>query len=165
MAKYLDIAVVQQGIAGKFQTLRQYEQFVIENNLKAKGFPTNPISSYGKKYPGVDAFLGNPEGTNKAYVKEKVRAIALECKFWVKGQEVRKQNRLARIQGQNSKPKPKPQPAIKSSEISMVDITNSLLERNVSVPTLLRLVDETQYTVEEAKAIIALLLNKRKTLV
>ena len=71
---------VMKFIAGKFQNLKQYEKFVLENNLQDIGFPLNP--KYRSGYPkSTDAILGNPEGTYKEWQKNNLA----ERKPWQHG--------------------------------------------------------------------------------
>jgi hypothetical protein len=58
---YKSVHEVMSHIKGMFVNIKEYQNYVISNNLDKSGFPVNPYI-YGSKYPGVDAFLGNPEG-------------------------------------------------------------------------------------------------------
>ncbi len=56
--------------------MAQYRKFVVDNSLKAIGVPLYPEMTYKAEFPGVDAFLGNPEGTAVKAVSE-VRSITV----------------------------------------------------------------------------------------
>jgi hypothetical protein len=62
---YKSVHEVMSHIKGMFKNIKDYQNYVKSNNLDKSGFPVNPYI-YGSKYPGVDAFLGNPEGTYNA---------------------------------------------------------------------------------------------------
>ena len=66
---YWDINLVMEYIATEnLQTLGEYEQWVKEQQHE-NIFPLHPNAYYKGQYPGVDKFLGNPEGTSKARLK------------------------------------------------------------------------------------------------
>ena len=152
MGKYKPLEIVQSKIKGRFQTLKEYKQFVIDNNLTEKGYPVFPHQTYSE-YPGVDAFLGNPEGT-----AHKLRvAKIIESKPWVRSTEGRKKAVVT--------PKVDAPVAVTQPSLSMVEITKSLLERNISLRTMEAVVVETTFTIEEARQVINLILQKQMQLV
>ena len=67
--KSLPLSDVMSLIKGaNIKYMAEYRRFVLENNFQSEGFPLYP--EYGKNFPGVDTFLGNPDGT-----AEKCRSI------------------------------------------------------------------------------------------
>ena len=82
-SKSLPLADVMSVIKGSnIKYMAQYQRFVEDNNLSALGVPKYPKLAYGNEFPGVDAFLGNPEGTAKKVVRELQSIQANKIKPW-----------------------------------------------------------------------------------
>lgn len=86
--KSLPIADVMSVIKGSnIKYMAQYQRFVEDNNLSALGVPKYPKLAYGVEFPGIDAFLGNPEGTAKKAVREIQSVQANKIKPWTRVQK------------------------------------------------------------------------------
>lgn len=61
---YLPMATVKELIKPlKFQSIKEYQDYVKENNLKEQGWPILPYYAYKREYKGMEDFLSLPPGT------------------------------------------------------------------------------------------------------
>jgi hypothetical protein len=152
MYKSLPIEDVMDIIKGSnIQYMAQYQRFYRDNNLKNLGIPYSPQLTYGDKFPGVDKFLGNPEGTALKASREVLSNNANKNKPW---NHIRKGTKKAR----NSQYATKPvlpvlsdvQPVIvpaKSDTASFASIVKTLHEEyNIPLATLYTLNEEAKKT-------------------
>jgi hypothetical protein len=83
--KSLPLADTMSVIKGSgIKYMSQYQRFVDDNNLSALGIPKYPKLAYKSEFPGVDAFLGNPEGTAVKAIRELQSIQANKVKPWTK---------------------------------------------------------------------------------
>jgi len=144
-----------------FQTLSEYKNYVIEQKMTDM-LPVNPNLYYGKQYPGVDVFLGNPVGTSKV----RIANTLVNPENRAKALEVRRQNRMKRFEELKaeatkvaSKAK-KIQSEPTSTVPSLSVCFGVLLEHNVSFSTLNKVNKEmANITPKEAREITSVLLE------
>jgi len=152
MYKSLPIEDVMDIIKGSnIQYMAQYQRFYRDNNLKNLGLPYNPQLTYGDKFPGVDKFLGNPEGTALKASREVLSNNANKNKPW---NHIRKGTKKARKSQYETKPvlpvlsdvQPVIVPA-KSDTVSFANIIKTLYDDyGIALPTLFRLNEEAKQT-------------------
>ena len=125
--------------------MAQYHRFVRDNNLKELGIPYNPEIAYGSAFPGVDAYLGNPEGTAKKAVSQ-VRSITVnKVKPWTQVENP------GRVKGSKNQPKIE-QPVVAPvkavvSTSSFASIISTLhTEYNIPLDVLYRLNETAKQT-------------------
>ena len=117
---------VMEYIAGKFKTLKQYENFVVENNLVDLGFPLNPRFMAG--YPkSTDAILGNPPGTYKQWLKEDIKTRKPWANISRSGRSGRKKKIQVPVVRETPKAVVVPKPTVNAPKTSIKD-DNILLE-------------------------------------
>lgn len=104
--------------------------------------------------------MGNPEGTAHKLRVAKIK----ESMPWTRRTEDSYKNAVAKRKVDTPKAIAQPSASIQPS-ISMVEITKSLLERNISLRTMEAVVVETTFTIEEARQVINLILQKQMQLV
>lgn len=136
----LPMAQVTKSIAGQFQNLKQYREYVITNNLQKQGFPLSVYSAYKDEYVDVDHFLGNKYGT---YIAWKANDI--------------KQRQIWRLSSMSLKPSQKTTPII--SNLSVVQIYKQLLELNVSSNTLKSYLEDINPTMDEMRELMNALME------
>lgn len=145
----------------RFQTLSEYSNYITEQNMTDM-LPLNPNYYYGKQYPGVDAFLGNPKGTSKKHIS----SILVKPENRAKALDVRRQNRLKQydklkeeVTSKISKVK-ETQLEPTSTKPSLSECFGVLLEHNVSFSTLHKVNKEmNNISPKEAKEITNVLLE------
>lgn len=60
-----------------FPSLKAYQEYIIENNLKESGWPIQPANTYKREYRGAEDFLSLPPGSiNLARNLNRKKAIA-----------------------------------------------------------------------------------------
>jgi len=130
---------VMNSIAGQFQNLKQYREYVVANNLVAQGFPMNPYNY--PQYPGVDRFLGNPIGT---FYLWKIKD-AKQRQIWKLAQakiiEDHKENNT-------------------NAKLSIVEIYKQLMEHNVSTQTLKSFVNDVNPSMDEMRELMNLIMEQ-----
>lgn len=166
---YWDIKLVMEYIEKeKFQTLTEYKNWVIEQNFD-NIFPVNP-NIYYKDYPGVDAFLGNPQGTSKARVRFllaqpenrakslTVRRTNAKTRRAEKAKEIQKTIEANKVK---SVTRTKTEPVIGNTyKPDVAQCFKTLLEHNVSFETLYKVNNEmANLTTKEARDITGVLFD------
>lgn len=159
--EYFPIGHAMEYIAPyKFQTLTEYRDYVIEQKM-SDHLPLDPNLGYGKQYPGVDAFFGNPIGTSKkrirkTFMKPEVRTLALEMRRKnkakrLKEEALKKIEVVAPVKAQTSSVSTKP---------SLSVCFEVLLKHNVSFSTLNKVNKEMQdISIIDAREITSVLLE------
>ena len=169
-AKSLPIADVMSVIKGSnIKYMAQYQRFVEDNNLSTRGIPKYPKIAYGNEFPGVDAFLGNPEGTAKKAVRELQSIQANKIKPWTRVKNP------GRTKGSKNSPKIEiviNQPVVnQSSTLSFASIISTLhTEYNIPLDVLDRLNETAMQTSqmkletinETLNVLVKIALNKTK---
>lgn len=154
--KYKPVSEVKAYIKGSFTMLSQYRKWVSDNGMEAKGFPLNPNTFYTKsEYQNVDAFLGNPAGTNIKARSEQAK----KSRFWLVNNPINNTKTTRKYTRKQVAP-------AQDERLSIVDICKELLERKLSLSTMKSIMSETEFTISESKQIITLLLdysNKKTT--
>ena len=177
---YWDINLVMEYIATEnLQTLGEYEKWVVEQG-HVDIFPLHPNIYYKKTYPGVDKFLGNPEGTSNA--RRKVQMTSRESRLKAiekrhknaeerRLEEAKKLVELQALQAEASKSNSeqtkdtnktstKIAPAVTSPKSDVAQCFKVLLEHNVSYDTLNKVNAEmSNLTSKQAKDITGVLLD------
>ena len=156
----------------RFQTLSEYKNYVTEQNM-TNMLPLNPYLYYGKQYPGVDAFLGNPKGTSAKHVA----SLLAIPENRAKALDVRLQNRLKQYDKLKEEvttktSKLKEEVTTKTSKVKETQLESTstkpslsecfgvLLEHNVSFSTLHKVNKEmNNISPKEAKEITNVLLE------
>lgn len=150
-SKYLPIDQVMKMIKGEFQTIRQYRDYVIENGLIEQGFPKDPHVTYTWQYPGVDTFLGNPEGTYKAWqIKD------------IKNRKIWKIAASTRREPKKTKPKPVANLHPIISKMSLIEAYRVLLDRNINIANLIEIFADIEHTKEETQELLNLIIEHSK---
>lgn len=142
-SKSLPLADVMSVIKGSnIKYMAQYQRFVEDNNLTALGVPKYPKLAYGVEFPGIDAFLGNPEGTAKKAVREIQSVQANKIKPWTRVQKP------GRSKGSKNAPKIEKQIAEPVASItSFASIISTLhTEYNIPLDVLYRLNETAKQT-------------------
>ena len=161
-AKSLPIADVMSVIKGSnIKYMAQYQRFVEDNNLSALGVPKYPKLAYGVEFPGIDVFLGNPEGTAKKAVREMQSVQANKVKPWTR---VRKPGR-----SKGSKNVPKIVEQITEPVASIISTLHT--EYNIPLDVLYRLNETAKQTSqmkiesinETLNVLVKIALNKTNT--
>ena len=163
MKQSLPLADVMSVIKGSnIKYMSQYQRFVEDNNLSSIGVPKYPKLAYGNQFPGVDAFLGNPEGTAKKAVRELQSIQANKIKPWTRVKNP------GRTKGSKNSPKIEiviSQPvANQSSTPSFASIISTLhIEYNIPLEVLYRLSETAKQTsqmkLENANEVLDVLVN------
>lgn len=167
-AKSLPIADVMSVIKGSnIKYMAQYQRFVDDNNLTALGVPKYPKLAYGVEFPGIDVFLGNPEGTAKKAVREMQSVQANKVKPWTRVQKP------GRTKGSRNVPKIKEQVIEPVASItSFASIISTLhTEYNIPLDVLYRLNETAKQTSqmkiesinETLNVLVKIALNKTNT--
>jgi hypothetical protein len=158
---YFSIQDTMEYIASEgFVTLTEYKNWVIEQKL-TNMFPTNPHHYYGKQYPGVDAFLGNPPGTSLKRISDNLT----KPENRVKSHEKRMENKAKRLEEEAKKQVEviapvKAQTSQVSTKPSLSVCFEVLLKHNVSFSTLNRVNKEMQdISMKDAREITNVLLD------
>lgn len=157
---YFSIQDTMEYIASEgFVTLSEYKNWVIEQKL-TNMFPANPHLYYGKQYPGVDAFLGNPPGTSQKRISDNLT----KPENRVKSHEKRMANKAKRLEEATKQMEAvalvKAQTSPVSTKPSLSLCFEVLLKHNVSFSTMRKVNKEMQdISIKDAREITNVLFD------